>query len=128
MTAWEPAVRARALAGDWRAWAGAEIALLLGGWIYWKAFWGGMFLALSAPVFLMGLILFYGMAVLSKNALQVAGLGAGMGILFVFLNAMGEGIGSDEALLTFLSPLILLGLCRLIHVYVSPIWTAAQPD
>lgn len=90
--------------------------------------WGGVALALALPGLVMGLILFYCLAALAGNVYQVLGVGAGMGALSVVTTATEDGIGSRDAIGLFLAPIALLLIFRAIHVYVSPIWTAPEPD
>lgn len=125
MRAW--AIRARRAVATPLFWLFAETALFLVGWAYNGVIWGGLMWAFAGPAFFCGFLLFYGFAALATNWFQVLGLGAGMGAVFVFLAAMGEGIGPSGAQMTFFAPIVLMALARVIYLNLSPLWTP-KPD
>lgn len=127
MKPWAPAVAVHDMLGDYRAWIGIEAGVFI-----LVALAAGLkaatITAIILPFAAMGFLLLYGLAALAPSALHAALVGLALGILFVFLQGIGEGIGPSEALVAFISPIIPLLLFRAIHVYVSPIWTAPEPD
>lgn len=127
MKPYAPAVRMRRFVGEPLGWVCIEIAVfvLLALSVDLKA---AVIAVILLPFSALGFLMLYGMAALAPSALHAGALGVGLGVLFVFLQGIGEGIGPDAAIVVFLSPIIPLLLFRAIHVYVSPLWTVPDPD